>query len=604
MAQHITQPVDLQIRSGHSLYRRDGLLCAFLMAACLLLAHPFVEMGFIDDWSYVKTTQVFFQTGRFTYNGWATVALGWQVPWGALFSKLFGFSFVHVRLSTLPVAVASVYVFHQILVRFGISRGNAIFGTLTLALSPIFMAMSASYMTDVTGLFCTLLCLYLCQHALSAPTDRGALAWLCLAAVSNIAGGTVRQTAWLGVLLIVPSTAWLLRQRRGVVWGGALLWLTGVACVFACMQWLNHQPYFLPQGILPERFTLAALKPVVLREVLWAVKVFCCVLLLVFPILASWLPLVRSVPRRPLLWISLISSVLLTGFLVYSDRRGHLDSWIAPWLIHVINSMGYNGGDIPGPSPGPLQNTGLRIIVTVSVLGSALIFFLHLFSRLRMRARASQASTLHWSQMVWLLVPWTLGYIGALVIQGFIFDRYLLTLQVVAIIFLLRYYQDFAAPDGKQMHPRFSISSFPITSQVALLVFAYFAVAGTHDWFAVGRARLEAVEEVRRSGVPRTAIQAGFEYDSWTQLEVGGYINDSRIRIPKEAYQPLPVLRDPRPDCAVTWYPFTLTPVVIAKYFVAHAPLTCLAPSPFPPVTYYGWMPPFTRHVYVYQRKE
>src|SRR5947199_3953337 len=128
MAQTITQPIYLQAYSGSVLYRRDGLLCAVVMAACFLLADPFVEMGIIDDWSYIKTAQVFAQTGHFAYNGWATATLGWQVLWGALFSKLFGFSFVHVRLSTLPIAMASVYLFHQILVRFGIWRGYAVFG--------------------------------------------------------------------------------------------------------------------------------------------------------------------------------------------------------------------------------------------------------------------------------------------------------------------------------------------------------------------------------------------------------------------------------------------------------------------------------------------
>ena len=169
------QTDNFSARSEPFLYRRDGLLCAFLMVACFLLAYPFVEMGFIDDWSYIKTTQVFAQTGHFAYNGWATATLGWQVLWGALFSKLLGFSFVHIRLSTLPIAATTVYLFHQILIRFGIARPYAVFGASVLALSPVFMAMSASYMTDVPGLFCTLLCLYLCQRAVSAPSDRAAL---------------------------------------------------------------------------------------------------------------------------------------------------------------------------------------------------------------------------------------------------------------------------------------------------------------------------------------------------------------------------------------------------------------------------------------------
>src|SRR4051812_37244388 len=131
MTPAVPQTLELQ-KTPQLLYRRDGFLCALLMAACVVLAYPFVEMGFIDDWSYVKTTEVFARTGHFVYNGWATVMLGWQVPWGALFSKAFGFSFIHVRLSTLPLALASVYLFHRILLWFSISRGNAVFGTLTL----------------------------------------------------------------------------------------------------------------------------------------------------------------------------------------------------------------------------------------------------------------------------------------------------------------------------------------------------------------------------------------------------------------------------------------------------------------------------------------
>ena len=76
MAQTVTQTIDFQMRSGQPLYRRDGLLCAVLMAICFLLAYPFVEMGFIDDWSYIKTAQVFAQTGHFAYKGWAAVTLG------------------------------------------------------------------------------------------------------------------------------------------------------------------------------------------------------------------------------------------------------------------------------------------------------------------------------------------------------------------------------------------------------------------------------------------------------------------------------------------------------------------------------------------------
>src|SRR5258705_8111621 len=192
---------------------RDGLICALIVAASVLAAYPVAEMGFQDDWSYIRTALEFERTGRFVYNGWATAILGWIIPWSALFIKTFGFSFTIVRLSILPVTMACIYLFHESLVRFGIRGRNAVLGALTLGLSPIFLPMAASYMTHAAALFVIVLCLYLCQRAVAAHSDRAAVLWLCCAAASNVAGGAVRQISWLGATGIVPSTGCLLGQR-------------------------------------------------------------------------------------------------------------------------------------------------------------------------------------------------------------------------------------------------------------------------------------------------------------------------------------------------------------------------------------------------------
>jgi hypothetical protein len=137
-------------KAGGRIHRvRDGLLCAAIVALCWWVSHPVAEMAFMDDWAYAKTAQVFAQTGHFVYNGWNSQILGWQVVWGALFIKLFGFSFFVLRLSTLFVATATVFLFHSILIRFGVNAKNAVLGTFTLGLSPL----AASYMTDVPALF-------------------------------------------------------------------------------------------------------------------------------------------------------------------------------------------------------------------------------------------------------------------------------------------------------------------------------------------------------------------------------------------------------------------------------------------------------------------
>lgn len=604
MAQQLTQDIDVSVGSGKSLYRRDGFLCALLLCGCMLMAHPFLEMGFIDDWSYIKTAQVFARTGHLVYNGWATATLGWQVLWGALFIKLLGFSFVHVRLSTLPVAMASVYLFHQILIRFGISRSNAIFGSLSLALSPVFFVMSASYMTDVPGVFCTLLCLYLCQRAISAAADRAALAWLCLAAVTNIAGGTVRQTAWLGALVIVPSAVWLLRRRPVVLWGGTLLWVISAAGMFGLMHWFNRQPYFLPPRIPVYRLIPPVLTRTVLREAVYASMALLSTLMLLLPVLVAWWPIARSRTKRRMAWLLAISAVLVSIFLDKYAAHRVLDYCLAPWLPGIIEfiTTGYNV--MPGSRPASL-GYWQRTIITVLVLGSALAFFIHLYNA-RKRGQFTNNGSAAWLQIFELLVPYSVIYFGTLIIRGLNdpwFDRYLIPLQIVGIVILLRYYDDFVLQDRRRGRSAFGIGYLPPVSSLALLAFAYFAIAGTHDWFAVFRARLQAAEEIRQSGVPRTAILGGFEYDGWTQIENGGYINDNRIQIPRDAWRASPPASFPVPACAATWFGEDLTPIVTPEYFIVYSPLSCLDSAPFSPVPYHKWLPPFTGRIYVQKRK-
>ena len=71
--------------------RLTAVLCALTLAACVLAARPFAETGMNDDFSYIRTAQVFADTGHIVFNGWGAPMLGWQVLPAALFIKLFGF---------------------------------------------------------------------------------------------------------------------------------------------------------------------------------------------------------------------------------------------------------------------------------------------------------------------------------------------------------------------------------------------------------------------------------------------------------------------------------------------------------------------------------
>ncbi len=96
------------------------------------------------------------------------------------FIKIFGFSFTVVRFSMLPIAMVTVYLFHQILRRFGINPGNAVLGALTLALSPMFLPLAASFMTDVPGLLVILIWVYSIVSACSRGTNGSSRCYVAM----------------------------------------------------------------------------------------------------------------------------------------------------------------------------------------------------------------------------------------------------------------------------------------------------------------------------------------------------------------------------------------------------------------------------------------
>jgi hypothetical protein len=179
--------------------------------------------------------------------------LGWQLFLGALLDKLFGPSFTAIRASTLLIALITAFLTQRTLVRAGINSRNATTGTLALVLSPIFLPFAVSFMSDVGGLFCVVLYTYACLRALQAHNNRAVIAWLAFAALSNALGGTVRQIAWLGVLVMFPCAVWLLRSRRHVLVAGALLYAISLLIIFGSNHWFQEQPHFVAIPLILRR---------------------------------------------------------------------------------------------------------------------------------------------------------------------------------------------------------------------------------------------------------------------------------------------------------------------------------------------------------------
>src|SRR5271155_4835398 len=141
--------VGLNLRSNTALSMNKFVYvsaCVLALLFCMMAARPFVAMGVADDWSYIWTTRVLADTGHLTYNGWGAMPLGWMAYVGAVFIKLFGFSFTIVRSSVMALSLLCAALMQRIFVRLGASELTATIATLTLVLSPVYLLLSVGFM--------------------------------------------------------------------------------------------------------------------------------------------------------------------------------------------------------------------------------------------------------------------------------------------------------------------------------------------------------------------------------------------------------------------------------------------------------------------------
>ncbi|MGA7158431.1 MAG: glycosyltransferase family 39 protein [Acidobacteriaceae bacterium] len=561
-------------------YRAPAFLCALSVLFCELISRPYAAMGIGDDGPYILVAKNLAATGHIHYNGWSAAMLCWQLYLGAALIKIFGFSFTTVRLSTMVVSVASAFFLQRILVRCGISERNAVIGTLALVLSPLYLLLSVTFMSDIHGLFGIIICLYACLRALQASNDRVSINWLCFAVAANVLVGTSRQLAWLGVLVMIPSTLWLLRTRRRVLIAGAAATIAGFLAIGGCLIWLSHQPYTTPgtYGVsrVPWRYIIAQFTGFFLEFPF-----------LLLPVSALFLLSIRN--RRPRTIVAICGLLGAFFFLaVYpSHLRGHFSSLLQPTLRDYpgCDFITIHGAyeSLSHGTPHLFLPLWIQGLLSVVSFGGMIGLICSFFAPRRVQQLAPEAVSTSWKQLGTLLGPFAAAYIFILIYRaaavandhtGVLFDRYSLGLLLVVLICLVRQLQD-------RVQPRFSLVSI-----VFIAVIAAYGVAITHNTFALYRARVAMAAELRDARIPETSVDNGWEYNLVVELRHTPYINNPSIATAANPYVP----PAPVPDGTCTMFHRGDTPHVQPVYGVSFEPNVCAGPAPFAPVHYSRWL--------------
>jgi hypothetical protein len=385
-----------------------------------------------------------------------------------------------------------------------------------------------------------------------------------------------------------PCTVWLLRKRPRVVPVGAALYLLSGAFIFGAMHWFQRQPYSVAELSAPLEATWR--HPLLIHLFSQLVKsLFLTIPMLLLPVLVgfAFAPSLRT--RRNVRFLG-IGVLFFAAVGLALQFRHQLPTWVLPNMQTHFTAHGFDDW-------APIRGTRPVVVpYSVQFVLTAVVVLLNLcFLGIAFPGRDSHAAPfespvkrLPWRTLLMLTGPFTAAYLVLLAHRTYtsllgIMDRYLVPLMLIALLLLLKLFQERVRP------------KLPLASVVVLLLLAAFTVAGTHDVFTMYRARLEGINEMREAGIPRASIDGGFEYNGMTQIGIMGHINDPGIRFPSNAYVP-PNRTDP-PNCPL--FVGDKIPAVEPLYALSFNPNACAGQSRFQPVVYHAWLAPHAVTIYI-----
>ncbi len=487
-----------------------GLLIAAFLALVLYVS-PLGDFPLNDDWAYARSVEHLLETGQVKILGWAAPSLVFQVFWGALFSRLFGFSFVTLRISTLTLGLAGGIAFFFTLKELRFSNWHSFLGVVLLLFNPLYAGLSFSFMTDVPfmALFLIALFFYLKGTTSNRPTLLilgSALASLSLL-VRQI--GILLPVAFAIQALLAGQGAKERARRAGFVLGLPLVALIGY------LVW-----YHAFHGVPPElaqskvlglhRFSgVRQHKEVILRG-FYLLEYFGFFFLPV--VFASVVPFLRSLQSQAkkvaFRALGFWGFLLGAGVGYFALRYSRL----MPYMNNILSDFGNFG-----MGPHILRDAYLLEIPLPTAIPRTVWWLVTLLAALSGMIFASMVTVKVWPLVRWLkglkhklshpvapLFLATFAFWALFSSLNFVYDRYAIFLLPASIVALLWCIQ------GLRRVRKVAI--------LALVFLGVFSATFTRDYMQWNRARWSAIHYLtEEKGVPPEKIDAG--------LEFGGYFN-------------------------------------------------------------------------------
>ena len=464
---------------------------ALLWAMAILIVNPIGDFPLNDDFSFGRTVYNLSEQNQLLFDEWLSMTLIAQVLWGGLFTKLAGFSFTALRISTLTIALFGTLAFYQTARELDVSKKLALICTLVAVFNPLFFSLSYTFMSDVP-FACTVIfsILFFIKFF-----KKGTPIYLILATLFSLLAILIRQ---LGIMIPMSFTVvWLMSQKKN--WRNTLTALLPLA--ISLMTLVIYQQWFAATQGIPDTYgTFSKLFKRIGHATFFTECIKRIGLLLIYLgifLLPLHILLCKKIKKQK----QLIPTFLLTatGFVIMLLRIENF-----PWgnvfynfgLGPKLLKDGYYFINVSPTLPVEL----IRFITGLGIAGGCILIYNLFYDPNWQKTTADKYFLIRFFILSNIIL-----YVGFLMLDVYFFDRYFIPLILLAIIFLMTFISTI------KIHP---FSWFLATAVLATLM--TFSITATHDYLSWNRARWKGLnyltEEIKIS--PKK-IDGGFEFNGW-----------------------------------------------------------------------------------------
>jgi 4-amino-4-deoxy-L-arabinose transferase-like glycosyltransferase len=520
---------DKNLRSEHSRESRRFDIAAVVILITLGAVIPLLiaqsagalKIPRSDDWSYLTTLFRWVGGDGLSFNNWVSMTLVGQLVLAAPVAALARHSIGAVHVETALLGAVGLIALYYVGVRVLQRRSAALLVAITMTLSPLWVAMAPTFMSDIPS--------FALQMLMTAAGVKGLLTksrripWLVATVALGVAGCSIRQFAIVPLIAVLLAFAVIAKRdgdralMRAAIASGIIAFLA----IGVLMIWWSGIPD--PLKGAPMDITLGSLREATARGI--GYLRLCGLLLL--PVLAYVGPIrvAKRAWRASALTTTLVAALTTTALILAAATLGE-DAFVG----NYIHPRGVLADDVlVGTRPFLIARPAWLALVILGSLGAVVIMLCAVPAYMRAKSRLLSRNNemrSHREELDPIAVFFGLTLLGlfaayvstdALQINRFpIFDRYVITgLPLIALLILRDMslgtsHEEQAQGVGRRIAP----------SRAVAIISSLLLLASLGTIWGVDSARYDATRwQVSKDAVAKgfnpLHIDGGFEWVAW-----------------------------------------------------------------------------------------